>query len=310
MDVAGHSWRTGVVAATGLVLAGPAMAETIRVDGIFAAGARAASLLPTIGVALFDGPEGDALGVAIERRLATLGEDGVPHARIVAGSLRPDGLLSGRAAAAVEDYRYVEARERCAEKKDGKCIRRVRYRVDCVRRTVTLRADLRMVRKEDGRVVYTVPKTRSDSDTWCEDGGIGITVDSTVHAMVESIAQDVRLDLAPHGKDYTIRIKEDRDGLARDLADRFRAAVRLTKHDEAAACTAFAAIGEAAPDHGPTLFNRALCAEAAGRYADAADLYTRARVFAPGAGGDVSKGLGRVAALAAGAEDVRKLAAL
>ncbi|MDP1027531.1 hypothetical protein Q5H91_09930 [Sphingomonas sp. KR1UV-12] len=300
----------GVMAIVALVMAGSAPAETVRVDGVFAAGVREVSLLPTIGVDLFDGPDGDALGVAIERRLATLGEDGVPHARIVAASLRPDGLLSGRASSGVEDFNYIETRERCVEKKDDKCVRRAKYRVGCTRRTVTLHADLRLVRHSDGRVLYTVPKSRSDTDSWCEDGGVGISVDAALHSMTESIAQEVRLDLAPHRERYAIRIKEDRDGLPPDLADRFHDAVRLTKHDQSAACAAFAQIGEAAPDHGPTLFNRALCAEASGHYAEATDLYTRARVFAPKAGGDVSKGLGRVASLAAGEEDVRRLAAL
>ncbi|MFS0773851.1 hypothetical protein [Sphingomonas sp. 1P08PE] len=299
------------IAVPGLLMAAaPAAAETVRVEGIFAAGAREVSLLPTIGVDPFDGEVGEQLSAAIERRLARLGEDGVPHAAIVAPSLRPDGLLSGRAGVAAEEFGYIETREKCAEKKDDKCVRRVKFRVDCVRRTVTLRADLRVVRHRDGRVVYAEPTSRSDTDSWCEDGGFATGVDSRVHAMVESIAQEVRLDLAPHRERYTIRIREERDGLTVDLADRFREAVRLTKHDQAAACAAFAAIGEAAPDHGPTLFNRALCAEADGRYAEARDLYTRARVFAPGAGGEVSKGLGRVAALAAGEEDVRRIAAL
>ncbi len=299
-----------LVAAIGAFFTAPAAAEVIHVDGVFAAGSREASLLPTIGVDLFDGPDGDALGLAIERRLAKLGRDGVPHAQIVAPSLRPDGLLSGRAASSVDRFGYIETRERCAEKKDDKCVRRVKYRVQCVRQTVTLHADLRLTRYRDGRIVYAQAPERSDTDSWCEDGGGAISPDGAVQFMIESIAEQVRLDLAPHREAYKIRVREERDGLTPDLAQRFRDGVRLTKHDQQAACATFAAIGAAAPDHGPTLFNRALCAEAAGRYDEATALYTRARVFAPKAGGDVSKGMGRVASLAAGAEDVKHMAAL
>jgi len=288
----------------------PADAETLRLEGVFSAGAREASLLPTIGVDSFRGPQGDELSMAIEHRLAHLDDDGIPHAALITPSLRPDGLLTGRTDVGVSDVPYAEGRSRCVEKdKDGKCTRRQNYSVDCLRRSVTLRADLSMARHDDGRIVYAVTKARSDDESACEDGGILQTVDSMLHSMTESIAQEVRLDLAPHRERYTIRVREDRDGLSPDLAARFRQAVRLTKHDPPAACAAFDSIGEAEPDHGPTLFNRALCAEQAGRYREAADLYARARVFGAKFGGDVTKGLTRAVSLAEGGQDVRTMAA-
>lgn len=297
-----------VVVAFGLTAA-PALAETLRIEGVFAAGAREASLLPTIGVDPFRGPDGDELAMAIERRMASLGGDGVPHATLITPTLRPDGLLAGRTDVGVSDFPYTEGRSRCVEKdKDGKCTRRQSYSVRCLRRSVSLRADLSMARHADGRIVYAATKSRNDDDSACEDGGILQSVDSMLHSMTESIAQEVRLDLAPHRERYTIRVREDRDGLSPDLADRFRQAVRLTKHDQPAACAAFEAIGEAAPDHGPTLFNRALCAEQAGRYREAADLYSRARVFGAKFGGDVTKGLTRAVSLAEGEQDVRRMA--
>ncbi|MGR6329740.1 hypothetical protein ACU5AX_11795 [Sphingomonas sp. XXL09] len=287
-----------------------ASAEVLRVEGVFAATAREASLLPTLGVGAIGGPEGAALGDAIERRLATLGRDGVRHARIVPAALRPDGLLVGDVGTRVDHEDYSETRERCTEKKDGKCTARQRYRVACVRRTIALRADLRVLRWNDRRVLFAAPKTRDDTSSWCEDSGVETSVDAAIGSMIESIAQDVRLDLAPHRESYKIRVNESRDGLPRAAADRFKQAVRLTKHDPQAACRAFAEVDTMVPDHGPTMFNLALCAEAAGLYPEALDRYTRARLFAPKAGGDVSRGLARVGALAAGDEDVRHMAAL
>ncbi len=117
------------------------------------------------------------------------------------------------------------------------------------------------------------------------------------------------MDLAPHAEDYKVRVREERDGLPPEVARQFKDAVRLTKHDEPAACAAFAAIDRAVPDQGSTTFNLALCAEQAGRYAEAADRYARARLFAPDAGGAVTKGLERVARLAAGREDVATMRA-
>lgn len=303
-------WRVVLAAVLAVLFPASTNAEVLRVDGVFAATAREASLLPTLGVGAIDGPEGGLLADAIERRLATLGRDGVRHARIVPASLRPDGLLVGTAGSRVAHEDYTETRERCTEKKDGKCVSRVRYRVACVRRTVALRADLRVVTWADQRVLFAAPKTRDDTSSWCEDGGVASSVDGTIQTMVESIAAEVRLDLAPHRESYKIRVNESRAGLPRDAADRFKQAVRLTKSDPSAACRTFADVDRMVPDHGPTMYNLALCAEAAGLYAEAADRYTRARLFAPKAGGEITRGLARVGALAAGDEDVRHMAAL
>ena len=288
----------------GSMLAWPAAAETLRVEGVFAAQAREASFLPTIAVGGFHGPDGGELADAIERRLAKLGEDGLPHARLIPPALRPDGLLSGLTDVDVSTSDYTESRERCAEKKDGKCVRKEKYRVGCTTRTIALRADLRLVRRKDNGVAYAATKTRDDRDDWCEDRGVAGDVGLSVRGMIESVAAEVRLDLAPHAERYTIRVQERRDGLPAAVVPRFKQAVKLTKTDGAAACAAFAEIDRLVPDHGSTTFNLALCAEAAGRYAEASDRYARARLFAPKAGGEVSKGLARVGALAAGAEDV------
>ena len=288
----------GVVAASGTA------AETLRIEGVFPAQAREASFLPTIAVGGFGGADGEELADAIERRLAKLGDDGLPHVRLIPPGLKPDGLLTGRTDVAVSDSDYTETRERCAEKKDGKCVRKERYRVGCVRRTIAFRADLRLMPRGGGGLPYQVSKTRDDRHDWCEDSGVASDVGGTVHGFIESVAAEVRLDLAPHAERYTIRVQESRDGLSPAAAARFRQAVRLTKSDATAACAAFAEVDRMAPDHGSTMFNLALCAEAAGRYAEAGDRYARARLFAPKAAGDVTKGLGRVGAVAAGAQDV------
>ena len=230
--------------------------------------------------------------------------------QLVPPSLRPDGLLTGRTDVQVADTDYSETRERCAEKKDGKCIRKEKYRVGCVRRAIALRATLRLMRRTGGGMPYDAVRSRDDRHEWCEDSGFANDVAGTVHAMVELVAAEVRLDLAPHAESYTIRVQEGRDGLPPEVAAQFKAAVRLTKRDPAAACAAFAAIDRLVPDHGSTMFNLALCAEAAGRYAEAGDRYTRARLFAPKAAGEITKGLGRVGALAAGAQDVAAMRAL
>lgn len=297
-------WMAVVAMGSTWALVPAAGAETLRIEGVFPAQAREASFLPTLAVGTFVGPEGDALADAIERRLATLGRDGLPHATIIADSLRPDGLLTGRTGVDVSHSDYSETRERCTEKKDGKCVARQRYRVACVRRSIAFRADLRLMRGRDGTLPYSVVKTRDDTDDWCEDSGIATPIDSAVQTMIDSVADEVRLDLAPHAEHYTIRVQERRDGLPPDATARFKQAVRLTKSDAAAACAAFAEVDRMVPDNGSTTFNLALCAEAAGRYDEAADRYTRARLFAPKAAGDVSKGLARVGALAAGAQDV------
>ena len=297
-------WGVMGLAAIGLT-ASAAPAEVLHLSGVFGAKARAASLLPTIGIGPFDGAYGGTLADAIERRLAKLGEDGVPHAVLVPAGLRPDGLLSGHTGINVATNDYVEGRERCIEKnKDGKCVARQKYTVRCTNRTIDLRADLVLREARTGEKPYDTTKTRSDFSSWCEDRGVASDVGFTVGSMADSIAQEVRLDLAPHAEDYKVRVREERNGLPPEIAQQFKQAVHLTKHDEPAACAAFAAIDRAVPDQGSTTFNLALCAEQAGRYAEAADRYNRARLFAGDAGGAVTKGLERVASLAAGREDV------
>lgn len=297
--------RWAAVVLAGLATIGSARGEVLHLSGVFGAKARAASLLPTIGIGPFDGAYGGVLADAIERRLAKLGADGVPHAVLVPAALRPDGLLGGHSGVDVATTDYTETRERCTEKnKDGKCIAKQRYRVACTRRTVDFRADLVLRAANGGDRPYDTTKTRSDVSDWCEDRGVASDIGFTVGSMADSIAQEVRLDLAPHAEDYKVRVREERDGLPPEVAKQFKDAVRLTKHDEPAACAAFAAIDRAVPDQGSTTFNLALCAEQAGRYAEAADRYSRARLFAADAGGAVSKGLERVASLAAGREDV------
>jgi len=291
------------------LLSAPAAGETLRVEGVFAAQAREASFLPTIAVGPIGGREGEALGDAIERQLGKLGADGLPHVQVIPPSLRPDGLLTGDTGVDVDDSDYTETRERCTEKKDGKCVAKEKYRVACVRRTIALRADLRIARAAGGLPPYRVTKTREDRSDWCEDRGVATDVGFTAGSMAESIAAEVRLDLAPHAESYTIRVQEARDGLTPEAAARFREGVRLTKHDPAAACAAFAEVDRLVPDHGSTMFNLALCAEAAGRYEEAGDRYARARLFALKAGSAVSKGLGRVGALAAGRQDVAAMRA-
>jgi hypothetical protein len=49
---------------------------------VSAAGTREASMLPTIGVAPFSGPNDDELGSATERSLERLGEDGTPYTQL------------------------------------------------------------------------------------------------------------------------------------------------------------------------------------------------------------------------------------
>lgn len=300
-------WAAVILAgvAAALTMAGSAQGEVLHLSGVFGATARAASLLPTIGIGPFDGLYGGTLADAIERRLAKLDAEGVPHAVLVPAGLRPDGLLSGHTGVNVSTNDYVEGRERCIEKnKDGKCVARQKYTVRCTSRTIDFRADLVMREATSGEKPYDTTKTRSDFSSWCEDRGIASDVGFEVGSMADSIAQEVRMDLAPHAEDYKVRVREERDGLPPAVAEQFKQAVRLTKHDEPAACAAFAAIGTAVPDQGSTTFNLALCAEQAGRYAEAADRYNRARLFAADAGGQVSKGLERVASLAAGREDV------
>ena len=245
----------------------PARAEVLQVFGMNPARNDDAAALRSIVVDSFGGGEGPALTIRIEDLLRGLSVDGTPYFRVLPAATASggDALLRGTADADIQFRRYTEKREQCAEKDgDGKCLRKEQREVKCSKRRITLDVAMRMVRP-DGTLIYSDDSPESVEDSSCEgDENPPRNRNDVVRGLVGRVAERLRLEFAPRYTDAQIRVDENRKGLAKADADRFRQAVKLTKRDPRAACQVWSELGTANPGHVPTLFNLALCAESRG----------------------------------------------
>lgn len=249
-------------------LGAPARAEVLQVFWLAPAGNDRLAELRSIAVEPLGGNEGTALTIRLEEMLRGVSLDGGPYFRVLdpRAADPADAVLSGTASSDVRLARFTEEREECAEKDDaGKCIEPRKVKVACARRYVDLTVVLRAVRI-DGAVIHTDDRTETHESKSCEGDAQPPRARSDVaRDQIRVLIDRMRLDFAPRFRDETVRVDENRKGLPKPDAARFKAAVRLTKTDTAAACAAWREVLAANPAHVPTLFNVALCDEHQGR---------------------------------------------
>lgn len=274
-----------------------ARAEVLPVSGIYPAASDAAAALRSIAVDRFDGEDGAELSLALEDALGKAAVDGAAWFRISTALLdggNAEGVLRGTAQADQEFEDYTEEREECIKDDKDKCTPEKRkFRVRCTHRTIAFLANVRLY-DPAGVLLWSDKPTRERRDSFCEDQDRPSSLEAVARELAGQVAGSVRFALAPARRSATIRVNESRKGLEKALANRFKGAVRLTKTDWPAACREWEAIGQLAPTHQPTLFNRALCGEASGDDARAGDLYRQLLGLSP-AGGPALEGLGRIA---------------
>jgi hypothetical protein len=281
-------------------VAGLAHAEVLRLTGEFPARYREASMLHSLSIDRFDGQDGIALANAIERAMSDT------HFQLLGGRTgrnNADASLSGAVVTGVEENPFKKKEVRCVERdKDRKCIKEAEVEVRCRSRMVNLRADLRMVRNEDGRVVYSGSKPFREETSWCEGGNPNRSVEETIQAAIQQIASSVRYDIAPSVRTYDIRVREGAKGLSKDQAKRFKDLIKRTKRDQRGACAGWDAMQGEVQAHPSLLFNRGLCAEQRGDYEGALALYRQASQYGASEGGE---GASRASQLIAGREDAQ-----
>ncbi len=297
----------GIAALLALGGASAAHAESVELVGTFPAPFREAAMLHSMAIERFGGEDGRQLQLAVERALLTPDLSGATHFDIVAdrrrrGAARADGLLSGVVTSGVEEGRVRLKRKRCVERDgDGDCTREEDVDVNCTRRIVNVRADLRLAREDDGRILYSESKPFRDEISWCPGEQPARTVEETIAGAVEGFARSVRFDLVPRTERYSARFRESSSGLPRELRQRQRDVVRLTQRDLGAACAAWEEMNALAPDHPSIVYDLGLCAEARGDYEQALDWYLRgAQLSNDGMAAEAAE---RVFALIQGRED-------
>jgi hypothetical protein len=275
-----------MLAAVTVLAAASAGAETLPVSGVYPAQDDAAAQLRTIEIEPFGGADGQTVGILVGDRLRDAGIGGRPYFQILpAGSpARAEAVLQGTAAAELS-RREAEPRQKevCVERNDkDKCVRKEKQKTPCWDVVAHLVPTIRLIGR-DGARLYALDEPLEQSQRYCrgEDRPSG---EQLVRGLAARLADRVRGDLAPVERADAVRVMESRKGLTKADEGAFKEAVRLTKRDRAAACSAWAALEPRNSAHPSLLFNLGLCAESEGRLEQALDFYRRASA----AGGDAS----------------------
>ena len=296
-----------------------AQAETLPVEGVYAARHDDPAEVRLLGIERFGGRAGERLAFAIEDsvRSATIGgepwfditlntqggdvfyihdEDTGPERKAtVVQQGGPDAILRGTASAEVNDTESgAKDVKTCVERDEKKkCIREDINRYECRSLEVSLRPELRMISR-DGRRLYAKSDYLSASQRYCADEDGSPSVDSMLQGLIDRFAGEVRLDLVPVERREVLRVLESRKGIVKADRRAFKNAVKLTKNDPYGACLAFKAMEATNPQHVSVLFNIGLCEEGDGNLDAASDYYLRAIEIKPGEGYSAA-GLDRIA---------------
>lgn len=303
-----------MIGAAALLTAATAQAETLPVEGIYAAGTDAPARARAIAIAGFAGRGGERLAFAIDTALRGAIIEGRPWFDLTF-SEPPRGTTytydrdadpaadRGGADAVMRGIAEVEWRDRedgtkeveeCVARDDrGKCTEKKKVNIPCRARNVILRPEVRLVSRE-GELLYGKGDELTTSRRFCKDEEGSPSVDSMVEELARQFADAVRFDLAPVERNDTIRVLESRDGMSKRDQTAFRAALKLTKTDVAEACAVFGELRQGNPQSVTLLFNVGLCVERLGELDTAARLYEEALALKPGKL-EPQEGLARIA---------------
>ena len=285
------------------VACGVARAETLQITGEFPAANREASFLRSVSVDRFGGADGPALAIAIERAL-TNSQFEVLGGR--AGRDTAEGSVSGAVSTGVDMQPFTRKEKKCVEKAaDGKCTKEEEVSIPCIRRIIDMNADIRVVRNTDGKILFSEGRPIRDETSWCERQSPNRTVETVVSGALRDIAESMRSALVPHVDTYQVRVRESTKGLTKEIAQRFKDLVKLTKRDPRGACAGWDALQAEAAGYPSLVFNLGICAEQRGDYEAAVKLYTDAVRAGAGEGNEAAN---RATRLIAGRDDARERA--
>lgn len=284
--------RPILLLALGAAVACTGCATTVNVAGRFPARDQEAANLQRIAVGGFQGRGGNDFAAALETELASAQFDGKPYFTLVGGGARnvvdaisardygrrvgATGVYFGQISEQVRSEPQQMEKSECARWDNGACKQWRRVPVTCERRTVAVTATPKLLNVATGEIVYTAEKTGQEQTTWCP----GATRKNEVAMVAEiqrGILRDIRMDVAPNVQIVHAGVMDDASGLNDAMSASFEEAVKQMKAgDTQHACETWSKIHGAAPSHMPTIFNLGVCAESAGHYTEALDLYDQA----------------------------------
>lgn len=295
--------KTFAAAAATLCAVQAAHAETITVEGVYASRAQLPADVELVLVERFRGDLGQDLELALTDTLGNVVIRGTPYFDLItpnalrgasvevqgndgtisARPLVPDAELRGSLRSEVIEREVKPKIEReCAKRdEDDKCVERREVRIEC--RELTVRVDPRiLLTGANGEQLYSQNQPRVASERFCADEDDVPSSLEMENDLINALANDIRLDLAPIQSRRDIRVMERRKDLRKDDRRPFRDAVKATKNDVNAACDAFEALEGANPGQVSVLFNIGLCHESAGELDAALEYYGRALEVDPG----------------------------
>jgi len=260
---------------------GAAQAEVLTIEGLAPAQSAGFADIQSIAIGRFGGSDGRELAFEVEDDLTAITIFDQRYFDVIGGrsAVQPDATLSGSARAGVNEYETVEKRRRCIQRDaDDKCISRKDIRVNCLKRVIDFRAQVRATRFRDGRNIYTESFSDRQEQTICFGDDTQWANDETViRTMLSDTAKAIRADLAPRQYRRDIRVLESRKGMSKPEAKFFKAAVKMTKKNAAEACRMWNEAGQNAMVHVSLTFNRGLCAEQRGELDSAMAFYREAQ---------------------------------
>lgn len=305
---------SALAAAFAIVGAQTVCAETLDVKGIYAANIDLPGEIETIVIDTLQGEIGLDAEIAIQITLGSAALDGLLYYRVlradapmtggtvtignqesVRSAIAPDAILSGVVRAdIIERQLDPRVRSECIERDDkDECIRTEEFPIPCREMTVQLIPRLLMT-DASGEQFYLNNETLSQRARFCRNDTVIPSALDFRDELIDELAQNIRLDLAPIQRVESVRIMESRKGLASQDRDAFREAVRLTKSDQLASCDGFARLEARNPTQVSVLSNIALCHEMVGELDEAKSFYSRALAVSPGRDSP-TEGLRRIA---------------
>jgi hypothetical protein len=294
----------GLCAAAALAVA--CTPTQVAINARFPANFPEAAELRRIAVAEFDGRGGREFTGSMQAELSRAVFDGQRHFTLIDGVSGPtaqaarqagaQGVLSGSVSVNTSRQNYTEGRRDCAARnQDNECVRWREYEVGCTATTINVSVSPTLLRATDSSVVYSSQKRAERTSRWCSDRQRNTTDDAMIGDMFNTIAGEIRRDIAPYNSVLQATISESTDGLPRELSAQFEQAVEAAKANNVpAACDTWRSIDAAQPDHVWTVYNLGICAEATGDYPGALARYQRSSELGGASNRAVSASIARV----------------
>lgn len=189
----------------------------------------------------------------------------------------------------VADQRFRESRKVCAEKKlerdkkgalyEGACARWTETEVSCTRRTASFEFIPKLVDVARGTVIYSRAIATSDSSTVCQDEQTPLPLPHDMRRRVRVAAVNLfREDVAPYSKPIEIAYLTSSEGISSPAAkERFEGSIAFARGNRLdRACEVWGELANTEGTSASITFNNGACAEVAGDFARADQLYTAA----------------------------------